>query len=115
MLFTFFNMGGDDAAGATGGSRYFSLTPARPHTNPLSTKLTKVKDIPYYVSDQFLRTVARDRYQLSQVERMVERSYQTYLHDECKNQKAYKRKLEILSTKCKNQKAYKRKLEILST
>ena len=30
---------------------------------------------------------------------MVERSYERYLVDECKNQKAYKRKLELLSTK----------------
>lgn len=102
MALSFFNMPGDtnSMGGSTGGgNRYFSLTPVKPHINPLSTRLTKVKDIPYYVSDSFLRTVARDRYQLSQVERMVERSYSTYLIDECKNQKAYKRKLEILSTK----------------
>ena len=102
MALSFFNMPGDTngMGGSTGGgNRYFSLTPVKPHINPLSTRLSKVKDIPYYVSDSFLRTVARDRYQLSQVERMVERSYSTYLIDECKNQKAYKRKLEILSTK----------------
>ncbi|KAL7541130.1 hypothetical protein ACHAXR_012043 [Thalassiosira sp. AJA248-18] len=101
MMISFLNMPGDDGAGATGGSRYFSLTPVKPHVNPLSTKLSKVKDIPYFVSEQFIRTVARDRYQLSQVERMVERSYERYLLDECKNQKAYKRKLEILSSKSK--------------
>mmetsp|Transcript_6471 Transcript_6471/g.9707 ORF Transcript_6471/g.9707 Transcript_6471/m.9707 type:complete len:202 (+) Transcript_6471:3-608(+) len=99
LILSFMNMGGEDGVGATGGSRYFSLTPVSPHTNPLATKLAKVKDIPYFVSDQFLRTVARDRYQLSQVERMVERSYERYLSDECKNQKAYKRKLELLSAK----------------
>ena len=97
MLISFFNMPGEEAG--TGGNRYFSLTSVKPHTNPLHTRLTKVKDIPYFVSDQFLRTVARDRYQLSQVERMVERSYEKYLTDECKNQKAYKRKLELLSAK----------------
>lgn len=93
LLLSFLNMGGD-TAGSTGGSRYFSLTPAAPHTNPLRTRLAKVKDIPYYVSDQFLRTVARDRYQLSQVERMVERSYERYLGEECRNQRAYKTRLE---------------------
>jgi len=101
LILSFVNMGGEDDAGATGGSRYFSLTPVQPHTNPLATKLATVKDIPYYVSDQFLRTVARDRYQLSQVERMVERSYERYLSDECKSQKVYKRKLELLSVKSK--------------
>ncbi len=30
---------------------------------------------------------------------MVEKSYERYLFDECKNQKAYKRKLESLSAK----------------
>jgi len=97
LILSFVNMGGEDDAGATGGSRYFSLTPVQPHTNPLATKLATVKDIPYYVSDQFLRTVARDRYQLSQVERMVERSYERELSDECKNQKVYKRMLELMA------------------
>mmetsp|Transcript_19654 Transcript_19654/g.42313 ORF Transcript_19654/g.42313 Transcript_19654/m.42313 type:complete len:454 (+) Transcript_19654:190-1551(+) len=110
MLLSFFNMPGDSATG-TGGSRYFSLTPVKPFTNPVATKLSTVKDIPYYVSDQFLRTVHRDRYQLSQVERMVERSYERYLVDECKNQKAYKRKLEILSTKKKVSDQERLKLE----
>jgi hypothetical protein len=68
-----------------------------PFVNPLATKLTQVKDIPYFVSDQFLRTIYRDRYQLSQVERMVERSYERYLTDECKNQKDYKKKLERMT------------------
>lgn len=69
-----------------------------PFVNPLATKLTPVKDIPYFVSDQFLRTIHRDRYQLSQVERMVERSYERYLVDECKNQKEYKKKLERMTS-----------------
>ena len=41
-----------------------------------------------------MRTYARDRYQLSQVERLVEKSYQTYLVHECNNQKVYKESLE---------------------
>jgi hypothetical protein len=96
LILSFFNMSSnnDNAATGGGGSRYFSLTPVKPHVNPLTTKITNVKDIPYYVSDQFLRTIARDRYQLSQVERMVERGYESYLMEECKNQKLYKRRLE---------------------
>ena len=96
-LLSFLNMPGDEGAGATGGSRYFSLTPVPPHTNPQATRWARVKDIPYYVSDQFLRTVARDRYQLTQVERLVERSYERYLVAECQSQKAYKSKLERLA------------------
>mmetsp|Transcript_10453 Transcript_10453/g.21752 ORF Transcript_10453/g.21752 Transcript_10453/m.21752 type:complete len:401 (+) Transcript_10453:222-1424(+) len=102
ILLSFFNMPGEYATGATGGSRYFSLTPVSPFTNPLHTKLTKVKDIPYYVTEKFLRTIHRDRYQLTQVERMVEKSYERYLFDECKNQKAYKRNLELKAKKTNN-------------
>ena len=54
LLFSFFNMSANDTSGATGGNRYFSLTPIKPHVHPLSTKITHVKDIPFYVSDQFL-------------------------------------------------------------
>lgn len=66
----------------------------KPFSNRLSTRLTTVKDIPYYVSDRFLHTYNRNRYQLGQVEAMVERAYEQYLVDECKNQVNYKRKLE---------------------
>ena len=41
-----------------------------------------------------MRSFYRDRYQLAQVERMVERSYHQYLATECRNQKVYKRQLE---------------------
>ena len=61
--------------------------------NPLHTKLTKVKDIPYYVDDKFLRTLYRDRFQLAQVERMVERAYENYLVEECNIQRRHKRGL----------------------
>ena len=64
-----------------------------PFVNPLHTKLTKVKDIPYFVDNKFLRTLYRDRYQLAQVERMVEGAYENYLVDECNIQRRYKRKL----------------------
>lgn len=60
----------------------------------MRTKITRVKDIPFFVTDNFLRTYARDRYQLSQVERMVENSYKTFLVNECNNQKIYKKSLE---------------------
>ena len=40
-----------------------------------------------------MRTYYRDRFQLSQVERMVENSYENYLVKECTNQKKYRRTL----------------------
>ena len=59
----------------------------------MATRLTKVKDIPYFVTDKFLRVFTRDRYQLSQVEHLVERAYENYLIRECKVQKEYKKRL----------------------
>jgi hypothetical protein len=59
----------------------------------MSTRLTKVKEIPYFVTDKFLRIFTRDRYQLSQVEHLVERAYENYLIRECKVQKEYKKRL----------------------
>lgn len=91
---SFFNFPGETATGHTGGSPYFSLTSSPPFVNPMKTKVTRVKEIPFFVTDKFLRTYARDRYQLSQVERMVENSYKTFLINECNNQKNYKRSLE---------------------
>jgi len=90
FLVSFFSGSSDN--GTTG--RYFSLTQTPPYINPLMTKLTPVKDIPYFVTDQFMRTYRRDRYQLAQIERMVEKSYRTYLEGECRNQKVYKGQLE---------------------
>jgi hypothetical protein len=40
-----------------------------------------------------MRTYYRDRYQLSQVEGMVEKAYENYLVKECTSQKKFKRKL----------------------
>mmetsp|Transcript_21210 Transcript_21210/g.43455 ORF Transcript_21210/g.43455 Transcript_21210/m.43455 type:complete len:461 (-) Transcript_21210:1592-2974(-) len=91
---SFFNFPGDHGSGATGGSSYFSLTHSPPFVHPLTTKVTTVRDIPFYVTDKFLRTIQRDQFQLGQVERMVEKSYRTYLVNECKNQKRYKMQLE---------------------
>lgn len=91
---SFFNFPGDHGSGATGGSSYFSLTHSPPFVHPLTTKVTTVRDIPYFVTDKFLRTIQRDQFQLGQVERMVEKSYRTYLVNECKNQQHYKRQLE---------------------
>lgn len=65
-----------------------------PFLHPLHTKLTKVKDIPYFVTESFMRSYYRDRYQLAQVERMVEQTYRQYLQSECKNQRTYKKQLE---------------------
>jgi hypothetical protein len=53
-----------------------------------------VKDIPYFVTENFMRSYYRDRYQLAQVERMVEQSYRQYLQKECTNQRTYKKQLE---------------------
>lgn len=89
FMLSFFNSG-DSAAG----NKYFSLTPTQPYVNQLFTKLVPVKDIPYYVDDRFLRTYNRDRYQLAQVERMVEKTYHNYLVNECNNQASYKKRLE---------------------
>lgn len=59
----------------------------------MSTRLSKVKEIPYFVTDKFVRTYYRDRYQLSQVEHMVERAYENYLVNECNAQRDYKKRL----------------------
>jgi hypothetical protein len=71
----------------------FFLQHKQPFNNPLATRLTAVKEIPYFVSDKFLRTYHRDRYQLAQVERMVEKAYEQYLVDECKSQRLYRTRL----------------------
>jgi len=101
LLLSFFNMNSDYSAGSTGSgsskspglNRYFTLAEQDPFVNPLHTKLTSVKDIPYFVDNKFLRTLYRDRYQLAQVERMVERAYESYLVDECNAQRKYKKLL----------------------
>lgn len=85
----------------TGGSPYFSLTQSPPFVNALYTKTTPVKDIPFFVSDKVLRTIQRDRYQLSQIERIVERSYENYLQGECYSQRLFKSQME---NKAKNRK-----------
>jgi len=101
LLMSFFQFN-DDTASAVGGGRsmpgenkYFSLTNKNPFVNPLVTRLVTVKDIPYFVSDRFMRTYHRDRYQLSQVERMVENAYEAYLVSECRRQREHKRRLEL--------------------
>ena len=64
-----------------------------PFIVPMHTTVTKVKDIPYFVNNKFMRTYYRDRYQLSQVEVMVEKAYENYLVNECNSQKKFRRKL----------------------
>lgn len=97
VLLSFLNStatsGGSGSTVSNGEGRYFSLTQKDPFLNPLFTKLTNVKDIPYYVSNKFLRTYHRDRYQLAQVERMVEKAYENYLVKECNGQRKYKKEL----------------------
>ena len=70
---------------------------APPYKNPMKTRLTKVTEIPFFVTDKFIRTYARDPYQLRQVESMVEKSYKKYLEKECNSQKGYKQQLERLA------------------
>lgn len=96
----------------SGENQYFSLTNKPPFTNPSSTRLSKVKDIPYFVTDKFLRTYHRDRYQLSQVEHMVERAYENYLVYECKAQREYKKRLwtKAQTEQLEEEKAQKLKL-----
>jgi hypothetical protein len=65
----------------------------KPFANQLSTQLTQVKDIPYFVSDRFLQTYYRNRYQLGQVEVMVEKAYEQYLAKECKAETDKRRNL----------------------
>ena len=66
-----------------------------PFIIPMATKLTHVKDIPYFVTNKFVQTLYRDRYQLAQVERLVERSYKEYLINECETQRGYKKQLQM--------------------
>lgn len=100
ILITTFLRFGDQADGyqtaakMPGEDRYFSLTHKKPFVNPLSTTLSGVREIPYFVSDKFLRLYHRDRYQLAQVERMVEKAYENYLLKECNAQTSYKHRLE---------------------
>lgn len=87
LLFTFFSYGNDD-------SRVFSLTRAPPFVNEMKTRLSKVKEIPYFVTDDFVRQFRRDPTKLGKVEVMVEKTYERYLESECRNQRLYKMKLE---------------------
>ena len=80
-----------------GGKSYetFSLTQKHPFNHKLATKTRGVvKDIPFFVEDNFLRSVNRDPYKLAQVEKMMYKSYETYLINECRQQKKYKKQLE---------------------
>jgi Domain of unknown function (DUF1977) len=62
--------------------------------NRLDTRLTNVKNIPFYVDNRFMQSFYRNRHQLGQVEQMVERAYEDYLVNECKTQLEYKKQLE---------------------
>lgn len=102
LVLSFMNNMSSDSSTTTyssGENRYFSLTQKDPFLLPLQTTLTSVKDIPYFVTSKFMRTYYRDRYQLAQVERMVETAYEKYLVTECNSQKKYKRKLLVESEK----------------
>ena len=64
-----------------------------PFTNPLKTQHSTVRDIPFFVTDNFLRSYYRSRSQLVRVERMVENAYEQYLLAECTKQQNYKKRL----------------------
>jgi len=98
LVFSFMNFSENPSGSSSFSNQYFRLTPTQPYTHPLHTKLTKVKDIPYFVTEQFMRTYHRDRFQLAQVERMVERSYEEYLVKECNAQRKFKTDLEYKAT-----------------
>jgi hypothetical protein len=53
-----------------------------------------VKGIPFFVDDLFMRTVQRDPYKLASAEKEVDRGYETFLMNECRQQKRHKRNLE---------------------
>jgi Domain of unknown function (DUF1977) len=58
-----------------------------------------------------MTTYYRDRYQLAQVERMVENSYQQYLVDECLSQKRYKKQLQYVAQRMPESDARERSMK----
>jgi Domain of unknown function (DUF1977) len=81
----------------------------------MATKLSKVKDIPYFVTDKFIRVLYHDRYQLTKVEHLVERAYENFLVKECIAQKEYKRRLFNKARKNElNQEEKSRQLKVAS-
>ena len=94
-----------------GENKYFSLTQKAPFVNPLQTRLTAVKDIPFYVSDRFMGTYYRNRYQLGQVEALVEKAYEQYLSTECNRQVDHKKKLEQSANKLSDDAEKSRQLQ----
>ncbi|GKZ00351.1 hypothetical protein MPSEU_000988100 [Mayamaea pseudoterrestris] len=108
--------GSDSFSGPMPGeNKYFSLSHKPPFVNQLKTRLTTVKEIPFFVSDRFLQTYHRNRYQLGQVETMVEKAYEQYLSNECNRQVEHKRKLEQSAKALKDESARTRKLEQAKT
>lgn len=61
----------------------------------MKTQTTKVRDIPFYVTTNFVRSYAHNHHQLRRVEQMVEQAYEQYLIEECTKQQKYKKKLQI--------------------
>jgi len=96
FLMSFFSFPDDTTSigkGTGQNNPYFSLVKKPPFEHKVLTSVTQVKDIPYYVSDKFLRRVARDKFQMSQVERMVEREYEDFLFNECSKERKKKDKM----------------------
>lgn len=61
------------------------------------TRLSQVKDIPYYVSDKFLYTSARNRHLLVKVEHEVQQAYANYLERECNKENTHQKNLLYLA------------------
>merc|ERR1712137_1007768 len=93
ILLTFFSGSDSGTGGMPGEGQYFSLKQTHFFHNPKRTQYSKVTNIPYYVSDNFLYTYNRDRYQRAKVENMVERAYEYSLQQGCQQQKQYKSRL----------------------
>lgn len=76
----------------------------------MKTQQTTVRDIPFFVTDNFIRTYYRNRQQLWRVERMVEVAYEQYLLDECTKQQSYKIRLRDLAFQEKDEQEKERKV-----
>uniref|UniRef100_A0A7S1BJR3 J domain-containing protein n=2 Tax=Corethron hystrix TaxID=216773 RepID=A0A7S1BJR3_9STRA len=103
VILSFISSPDESTNSHTGGSQYFSLTHSPPYIHLRETKLSTVKDIPYYVTTSFLKRYERDRYVLAQVERLVENSYENYLIKECSSQKIFKGQLEKKARRMKDE------------
>jgi len=109
FVMSFSNLGGETTSGE---NKYFRLYQSTPYVHELKTELTTVQDIPFFVTPQFMRTYARDRYQRAQVERMVEKSYKQYLVKECESQTRHKQSMKKNVDRTRNLSEEERKRQL---